>query len=64
VARAAASKDLEALKAKGMLVNELSPAETARMRNAAQAGVGQVRGLLRPAFMRDFYAEMDRIRKK
>jgi len=64
VARAAASKDLEALKAKGMLVNELSPAETARMRTLLKPVSDKFASSYDPAFMRDFYAEMDRIRKK
>lgn len=62
VARAAASKDLETLKAKGMAVNELSPAELARMRALLQPVSDKFAASYDPAFMRDFNAEMDRIR--
>jgi tripartite ATP-independent transporter DctP family solute receptor len=64
VARAAASKDLEALKAKGMQVNELSPAELGRMRALLKPVSDKFAASYDPAFMRDFNAEMDRIRKK
>ena len=63
VARAAASKDLEALKAKGMQVNELSPAELGRMRALLKPVSDKFAASYDPAFMRDFNAEMDRIRK-
>jgi tripartite ATP-independent transporter DctP family solute receptor len=63
VARAAASKDLEALKARGMQVNELSPAETARMRTLLKPVSEKFGASYDPAFMRDFNAEMERIRK-
>jgi len=64
VARAAASRDLAALKARGMQVNELSPAELARMRDALKPVADKFAASYDPAFMRDFYAEMDRIRRK
>ena len=63
VARTAAGKDLEALKAKGMQVNELSPLETARMRTLLKPVSDKFAASYDPAFMRDFNAEMDRIRK-
>jgi TRAP-type C4-dicarboxylate transport system substrate-binding protein len=63
VARAAASKDLESLKAKGMQVNELSSAEVARMRALLKPVSEKFAASYDPAFMRDFNAEMDRIRK-
>jgi tripartite ATP-independent transporter DctP family solute receptor len=64
VARAAASRDLAALKEKGMQVNELAPAEVARMREVLKPVSDRFAASYDPAFMRDFYAEMDRIRKK
>jgi tripartite ATP-independent transporter DctP family solute receptor len=63
VARAAASKDLAELKAKGMQVNELSPAELGRMRALLKPVSDKFAASYDPAFMRDFNAEMDRIRK-
>jgi len=63
VSRAAASKDLEALKAKGMQVNELSPTELGRMRTMLKPVADKFAASYDPAFMRDFNAEMDRIRK-
>jgi tripartite ATP-independent transporter DctP family solute receptor len=63
VARAAASKDLAELKAKGMQVNELSAAELARMRALLKPVSDKFAASYDPAFMRDFNAEMDRIRK-
>lgn len=63
VARAAANKDLEELKAKGMQVNELAPAEVARMRELLKPVAEKFAASYDPAFMRDFNAEMDRIRK-
>jgi tripartite ATP-independent transporter DctP family solute receptor len=64
VARTAADKDLAALKAKGMEVNELSPAEIARMRELLKPVSEKFAATYDPAFMRDFDAEMDRIRKQ
>jgi tripartite ATP-independent transporter DctP family solute receptor len=63
VSRAAASRDLAALKAKGMQVNELSPAELARMREQLVPVSQEFAASYDPAFVRDFNAEMDRIRK-
>ena len=64
VARAAAGKDLAALKAKGMQVNEVAPAEIARMRDALKPVSEKFAASYDPAFVRDFNAEMDRIRKQ
>jgi len=63
VARAAAEKDLAALKAKGMEVNELAPAEVARMRELLKPVADKFGASYDPAFMREFNAEMDRVRK-
>jgi tripartite ATP-independent transporter DctP family solute receptor len=63
VARAAADRDLAALKAKGMEVNELSPAEVARMRELLKPVSEKFAATYDPAFMRDFNAEMARVRK-
>jgi tripartite ATP-independent transporter DctP family solute receptor len=63
VARAASDKDLAALKAKGMEVNELAPAEVARMRELLKPVQDKFGASYDPAFMRDFNAEMERVRK-
>lgn len=62
VSRAASSKALAELKAKGMQVNELSPAELARMRAQLKPVADKFAASYDPAFMRDFNAEMERIR--
>jgi tripartite ATP-independent transporter DctP family solute receptor len=64
VARAAASKDLETLKARGMQVNELAPAEIARMRDILKPVSEKFASSYDPAFVRDFNAEMERIRRQ
>jgi tripartite ATP-independent transporter DctP family solute receptor len=64
VSRAASVKALAELKAKGMQVNELSPAELARMRAQLKPVADKFAASYDPAFMRDFYAEMDRIHGK
>ena len=63
VARAAADRDLAELKAKGMQVNELAPAELDRMRGILKPVSDKFAATYDPAFMRDFNAEMERIRK-
>ena len=63
VARAAADRDLAELKAKGMQVNELAPAELARMREILKPVSDKFAATYDPAFMRDFNTEMERIRK-
>lgn len=63
VSRADSSKSLAELKAKGMQVNELSPAELTRMRDQLKPVSDKYAASYDPGFMRDFYAEMDRIRK-
>ena len=64
VSRASSGKALAELKAKGMQVNELSPAELARMRAQLKPVSDKFAASYDPAFMRDFNAEMERIRKK
>jgi TRAP-type C4-dicarboxylate transport system substrate-binding protein len=63
VARAAADRDLAELKAKGMQVNELAPSELARMREILKPVSDKFAATYDPGFMRDFNAEMERIRK-
>ncbi len=63
VSRADSSKALAELKAKGMQVNELPPAELARMRTLLKPVSDKFAASYDPAFMRDFNAEMERIRK-
>lgn len=63
LSRAESGKALAALKEKGMAVNELSPAEIARMRELLQPVADKFAATYDPAFVRDFSAEMDRIRK-
>ena len=64
VSRAAAGKSLAELKAKGMIVNDLAPAELARMREQLKPVSEKFAASYDPAFMRDFNAEMERIRAK
>jgi tripartite ATP-independent transporter DctP family solute receptor len=64
VARAAANRDLAELKAKGMQVNEVAPAELARMRDILKPVSEKFASTYDPAFMRDFNAELERIRKQ
>jgi hypothetical protein len=47
-----------------MQVNELSPAEVGRMRTQFKPVADKFAACYDPAFMRDFNAEMDLIRKK
>lgn len=61
VARAAADRDLAELKAKGMQVNELAPAELARMRDMLKPVSEKFAASYDPGFVRDFNAEMERI---
>jgi tripartite ATP-independent transporter DctP family solute receptor len=63
VARAAADRDLAELKAKGMQVNELAPAELARMRDMLKPVSEKFAASYDPGFVRDFNAEMERIRR-
>ncbi len=62
LSRASSTKALAELKAKGMAVNELPPAELARMRTLLKPVADKFSASYDPAFMRDFNAEMDRIR--
>lgn len=64
LSRASSGKALEELKAKGMAVNVVTPAELGRMRAQLQPVVDKFAASYDPAFMRDFGAEMDRIRKR
>jgi len=64
VSRAAASKDLETLKARGMQVNEVAPAEIARMREMLKPVSEKFAASYDPAFVRDFNAEMELIRRQ
>jgi tripartite ATP-independent transporter DctP family solute receptor len=64
VSRTESAKALAELKAKGMAVNEVAPAELARMREALKPVSEKFAASYDPAFMRDFNAEMDRIRKQ
>jgi len=64
VSRASSGKALAELKAKGMQVNELSPTELTRMRTQLKPVADKFAASYDPAFMRDFNAEMERIRKK
>ena len=64
VARAAAGRDLAALKEKGMQVNELAPAEIARMRELLKPVSEKFAASYDPGFVRDFNAEMERVRRQ
>jgi TRAP-type transport system periplasmic protein len=63
VSREMAGKSLADLKAKGMVVNDLSPTELARMREQLKPVAEKFSASYDQAFMRDFNAEMERIRK-
>ena len=63
LSRSDSAKALAELKAKGMQVNELSPKELARMREELKPVAAKFSASYDPAFMRDFNAEMERIRK-
>ena len=62
VSRDDSGKALAGLKKAGMEVNELSPAELARMRTILKPVSEKFAASYDPAFMRDFNAEMERIR--
>jgi len=64
VSREMAGKSLADLKAKGMVVNDLSPAELARMREQLKPVAEKFSASYDQAFMRDFNAEMERIRAR
>jgi tripartite ATP-independent transporter DctP family solute receptor len=63
VSRAAAEKSLADLKAKGMQVNELAPAELARMRQMVRPIYDKFTGEYDPALVKTFRAELERIHK-
>jgi len=62
LSRASSGKALAELKAKGMEVNELAPAEIARLRTLLKPVADKFSASYDPAFVRDFDAEMNRIR--
>lgn len=64
LSRASSGKALAALKEKGMQVNELSPAQLARMRAMLKPVSDKFAASYDPAFMRDFNVELARIRAK
>lgn len=64
VSRDMAGKSLADLKSRGMLVNDLPPAELARMREQLKPVADKFSASYDPAFMRDFNAEMERIRAR
>ncbi|MCK9381855.1 MAG: TRAP transporter substrate-binding protein [Sulfuritalea sp.] len=64
VSRTDSGKALAELKARGMQVNELAPAELTRMRAILKPVSDKFAASYDPAFMRDFNAEMERIRRK
>jgi tripartite ATP-independent transporter DctP family solute receptor len=64
VSRAHSGKALAELRAKGMQINDLSPAELTRMRAQLKPVNDKFAASYDQAFMRDFNAELDRIRRK
>ena len=63
VSRADSTRALEELKKKGMKVNDLSPKSLAHMRALLKPVSAKFAASYDPAFMRDFNAEMERVRK-
>ena len=63
VSREAAGKAVTELKAKGMQVNELSPAELARMRQAVKPIYDKFTAEYDPALVKTFRSELERIQK-
>jgi tripartite ATP-independent transporter DctP family solute receptor len=63
VSRDVAAKAIVELKAKGMQVNELSPAEQARMRTAVKPVYDKFSAAYDPAVVGTFRSELDRIAK-
>jgi tripartite ATP-independent transporter DctP family solute receptor len=64
VARASSDKALAELKAKGMAVNELSNAEVVRIRQQTKPVTDKFAATYDQALVRDFYAEIEKIRKQ
>jgi tripartite ATP-independent transporter DctP family solute receptor len=62
LSREAAQKALAELKAKGMQVNEIAPAEIARMREMVRPVYDKFTAAYDPAVVKAFRAELDRIR--
>ena len=63
VSREAAGKSLAELKAKGMQVNELAPAEIARMQKMVQPVHEKFAGEYDPAVVKIFRSELERVQK-
>jgi TRAP-type C4-dicarboxylate transport system substrate-binding protein len=61
--RDVAGKAITELKAKGMQVNELSPAELTRMRAAVKPVYEKFSSSYEPAIVTTFRGEMDRMQK-
>ena len=61
--RAAAQKAVDELKAKGMLYNELAPAELARMRTTAKAVTDKFMATYDPTVAKLYTDELARIQK-
>jgi TRAP-type transport system periplasmic protein len=64
ISRATAETAVKELATKGMTVNDLTPAELARMREQLKPVAEKFAASYDQAFMRDFNAEMERIRRK
>ena len=64
VSRAAAQKSLADLKAKGMQINELAPAEVARMRQLVTPVYEKFTAEYDPALVKTFRSELTRIHKQ
>jgi tripartite ATP-independent transporter DctP family solute receptor len=64
VSRADSEKSLAELRARGMAVNVLPASEIARMRQQVQPVVDKFAASYDPAIVREFYAEIQNIRKK
>jgi TRAP-type C4-dicarboxylate transport system substrate-binding protein len=63
VSREAAGKAITELKAKGMQVNELAPAELARMRQAVKPIYDKFTAEYDQALVKTFRSELERIQK-
>lgn len=64
VARDMAATTLEALKKKGMIVNELAPAEIAKMKEKAKPVIAKFSKDLGEPFVAEVYAEVEKVRAK
>ena len=64
-----ASHDLDArvlaeMKTKGMQVNDIAPAERARMRDAMKPVIDKYTAVIGPDLVKQAYAEIERVRKQ